>query len=62
MEILKFSLFLMNFPDPKLMSVGETKWRDMQEWLNKRIDEAYEAAKQSEIDREYFNHNKYYSI
>ncbi|XP_014281304.1 dynamin-like GTPase OPA1, mitochondrial isoform X2 [Halyomorpha halys] len=37
--------------DPKLMSVGETKWRDMQEWLNKRIDEAYEAAKQSEIER-----------
>lgn len=37
--------------DPKLMSAGETKWRDMQAWLNNRINEAYEAAKQSELER-----------
>ena len=41
-----------NFSDPKLMSVGEAKWNELQDWLNKRIDEAYEAARQSEIERE----------
>ncbi|XP_073976572.1 opa1 mitochondrial dynamin like GTPase isoform X3 [Rhodnius prolixus] len=36
--------------DPRLMKVGEEKWTRLQEWLNQRIDEAYAAAEQRELE------------